>query len=230
MDIWLINKSTLNPELTPAVMGAVAAACQIQLYRDYAPLHQSAGCDVHVAASTADVPPNGCIITIADKAAEEGALGDHETDAAGRPQGRIFLAPILVNGGTLTQGALSLSCVISHEILEMIGDPYIVDWSDTLKGYDYAKELADPVEADSYSIDGVSVSNFVGPRYFSAGPGPYDFLGTLTAPFSIAQGGYAIKRAFGTVSQVFGAAYPEWRKDAISGRAALRMTLPPGAQ
>lgn len=222
MNIYLVNESK-NVTLTPEVMGAIAAACQTQLYRDYAPFSQSAGCDVHAVTPGEAPPDDGCIVTIADSAAEAGALGDHETDAAGRPQGRIFLDPILQNGGTLTQGALSLSCVISHEVLEMIGDPYIVSWDDTPQGFEFAHELADPVESQTYDIDGISVSNFVGPRYFSNGPGPYDFLGELTGPYTIAPGGYAIKRAHGVTSQVFGATYPEWRKDKHpTSRAAHR--------
>jgi hypothetical protein len=103
--------------------------------------------------------------------------------------------------------------VISHEVLEILGDPYITWWADGNDGRQYALEVCDPVEGDAYVIDGVSVSNFVGPRYFSAGPGPYDWMRKLSAPFSMSPGGYLIVRSpGGEPSQIFGAEFPAWRR------------------
>ena len=62
----------------------------------------------------------------------------------------------------------------------------------------YAIEICDPVEADSYTIYGQEVSNFVTPWWFG-NPLPagakYDFLGKLLAPFSMTAGGYFSSRS-----------------------------------
>jgi hypothetical protein len=130
----------------------------------------------------------------------------------GRAYARIFWGPIQANGGTLTTGELSLSSVISHEVLEAIGDPYANWWADG-PDYEHALELADPVEGDSYDIGGVSVSNFVGPKWFRKGDGPYDWMGKLSAPFTMTPGGYMIVRTSSTdVRQIFAHDYPEWKK------------------
>lgn len=219
MNLYLVSTSA-DPQITADVLGKIAAALEVQLMRDYAGFSQSAGATVAVAPTLADVPKGGSAIVIADQPAEADELGDHETDDEGRPVGRIFWAPIRDNGGTLMTGPLCLSATISHEALEMLGDPYINGWFDGPDA-EYAAELCDPVESDAYDIDGVSVSNFVGPRYFSDGAGPYDFLGKLSAPWTMTSGGYLIQRVNGTVSQVFGEHFPEWKKPHKS-RAAKR--------
>ena len=60
---------------------------------------------------------------------------------------------------------------------------------------------------------GIAVSNFIGPRWFSNGAGPYDYLGNLKAPWQMTPGGYLIKRNAGVVTQVFGESYPDWKRD-----------------
>ena len=44
---------------------------------------------------------------------------------------------------------------------------------------------------------------------------PFNHLKTLTAPFTILQGGYAIQRTGGpgTEQQIFGSEMPEWRRE-----------------
>jgi hypothetical protein len=56
----------------------------------------------------------------------------------------------------------------------------------------YAYETADPVEEQTYQIDGVAVSNFVTPHWFdpAAHGVPLDYLGRLKHPFQLAKGGY----------------------------------------
>ncbi len=62
----------------------------------------------------------------------------------------------------------SWTATLSHELLEMLADPWI-NWCAT--GNDskiYALEVCDAVEADDlgYDIDGVRVSDFVTPAWF----------------------------------------------------------------
>jgi len=127
---------------------------------------------------------------------------------------------------------VSVSSVLSHEILEMVGDPYANFWCDgpvTPQGNHYALELCDPVQQDSYAINistdatkpsWVSVSNFILPTWFDpAGKNPddfpFDYLHKLTAPFSMSKGGYLIVLQAGQSSQIFGEHMPQWRKDQV---------------
>lgn len=80
------------------------------------------------------------------------------------------------------------SVTLSHEALELVGDPEL---NLLVRGpHPTAKrevfhwfEMCDAVQNESYTIDGISVSNFVLPLYFTSGDelgGRNDFLGTKT--------------------------------------------------
>jgi hypothetical protein len=123
----------------------------------------------------------------------EDALGYHDTNARGIPYGFVFteLAKALDEPWTVTA---------SHEALEMVPDPQcnllvqgphpagraaiVYHWY----------ENADAVQAERYEIDGVPVSNFVLPLYFTTEREPggrNDFLGRSGLDsFGIAPGGY----------------------------------------
>ena len=45
-------------------------------------------------------------------------------------------------------------------------------------------EVCDPVEDQTYQLDGVQVSDFALPSYFGAGPGPWDEADRLTGPLN----------------------------------------------
>lgn len=86
--------------------------------------------------------------------------------------------------------------VASHELLETIANPALERW---VSGWWY--EVCDPVEACSYAVDvelfgqhrRVSLSNYVLPSFWHPrSPGPWDRMGLLTGPLSVAPGGYAI--------------------------------------
>ena len=96
----------------------------------------------------------------------------------------------------------------SHEILEMLVDPYgnrlqtsiAIEVSgnkikDNTGQFAYLVEVCDACEADnySYSIQGIAVSDFLTPRYYDpiATPGTrYSFTGAIKAPRQILPGGY----------------------------------------
>ncbi len=92
------------------------------------------------------------------------------------------------------------SVPLSHEILELTlnpsadafvqgPDPRGVMRSDV--GLWHAQEVCDAVERTTYSIDGIEVSNFVTPRYFSledTDVGRTDFLGTGVPSFGLLPG------------------------------------------
>ena len=96
----------------------------------------------------------------------------------------------------------------SHEILEMLVDPYgnrmqasvaieIVDGKirDGTGQYGYLVEACDPCEDNryAYTINGVAVSDFITPRFYDplVTPGTrYSFTGAIKAPRQILPGGY----------------------------------------
>ena len=66
----------------------------------------------------------------------------------------------------------------THEVAEMLVDPALTTrWRLGLT------EVCDPVENVTYSLDGVRVSDFVFPSYFSGGVGPWDQTRTLNAAY-----------------------------------------------
>jgi hypothetical protein len=127
----------------------------------------------------------------------DNALGYHEANAAGTPFGFVFteLVKELDEPWTVT---------FSHEALELIGDPEATllvagpHPEDPKKEVFHWYEMCDAVQDESYKVDGVAVSNFVLPLYFTQFAevgGRNDFLGRLTKgkalqSFGINPGGY----------------------------------------
>jgi hypothetical protein len=72
----------------------------------------------------------------------------------------------------------------------------------------YAYESADPVEALSFPVKGIPMTDFVYPAYFEAfhkpGSVQFDRLQKVKKPFQILAGGYQIIFKNGKWSQVFG--------------------------
>jgi hypothetical protein len=91
------------------------------------------------------------------------------------------------------------SVTISHEVLEMIADPYgnrliaaahPVDKTQRVK---YLVEVCDPCQTVWYPVNGVPVSDFYTPRYFDPvgiEGGRYSFTGEIQRPLEILPGGY----------------------------------------
>jgi hypothetical protein len=214
----------------------IADAITRQLCEHYAGVWQSQGVPMTVCATEKDADKESVLMVIFDAASDPGILGYHDVSPTGKPYSKIFWQPIRDSGGSLCSTDNSLSVTISHEALELIEDPYANAWNDIGDKYgtEDAHELCDRVEGDSYKIDGVAVSNFLGPRAFRKGAGPYDYLGIqgdprgLLSPFETRPNAYAIRRTggpLGDTQSIFGAEYPEHRKAlklAQGSRAALR--------
>lgn len=116
---------------------------------------------------------------------DPGALGWHD-DQIGKVFGRVFVGDCILAG-------VSWTVDLSHEAAEMRGNPTLNRTWTMRDGRLALVELADPVEDDvlAIEVDGVKLSDFVLPAYFSTGPGPYDYKGRLGAPCpSLAPGGY----------------------------------------
>lgn len=154
-------------------------------------------------------------IVILDDADQAGALGWHASATGSFPFGRVFARPAIDNH-------VSVSSVLSHEILELFVDPFVGLWASDMTSRQYALELCDPVEGDSYDIGGVAVSNYALPAWFDAADqtGPWDRMGTTKGPFQLAPGGYAVFLDEGGLHTIFGDRYPEWRKATKESPAA----------
>lgn len=129
-------------------------------------------------------------ISVLDNSDQAGALGYHDVTNEGLPLGKVFAGTDLANG-------YKVSVTFSHELLEILADPEINRCVFLQKkngsGVIVAYESCDAVEADAlgYDIDGVTVSDFVTPRWFMPGfPGPYDFLEHCSKPLQLLPGGY----------------------------------------
>jgi hypothetical protein len=137
------------------------------------------------------------VIYLWDDVDVDDAIGYHEANARGIPFGFVFteLSKQLGESWTVT---------LSHEALELVGDPEVnllvagphpgAPDQEVFHWY----EMCDAVQAESYKIDGIAVSNFLLPLYFTPDPeigGRNDFLGrrykgTTLPSFGINPGGY----------------------------------------
>jgi len=222
MLIAILNQSTLVSNADAATM-TQAVATQIRL--DAAPLWDRSPAAVILYTDPAAIPATAHGIAIVDTIQNQpqGVLGFHTEDQGGKLWGVVAAKPELDNGGQVLTGDWSVSSVLSHEVLEMFVDPNCNLWADDNKGSAYSFEVCDPVEAPTYSVQGVSVSNFVTPSWFdplAATSAQFDKLGQLTAPFSILEGGYVVYETAGKAQQKFGDQFPEWRKEMKTGALA----------
>jgi hypothetical protein len=144
-----------------------------------------------------------------DDADAPGALAYHDLTPDGLPEAKVFVRT------TLQAGEL-VSVAASHELVEMLVDPAI---NLLCTGPDpeaaYAYESADPVEALSFPVRGIPMSDFVHPAYFetfrAAGSVPFDHVDAVQAPFEILPGGYQSVFRNGRWTEVFGSAEKEQR-------------------
>jgi hypothetical protein len=179
--IAVINHSTV---VSDADVASCIAACQIQHDRDFAPFWGTS-CELIFAISAT---PDEWQVVIMDDSDQADALGYHEEDQANMPIGFVFAKTSIQDGEKWT-------ATFSHELLEMLGDPYINTVAvGTINGQPacLAYETCDAVENDEYDISGVAVSNFVTPRWFDPnGAGQQlDFMKKLNQPFTLDSGGY----------------------------------------
>jgi hypothetical protein len=225
MLIAILNQSTLVSNTDAAAM-TQAVASQVRL--DAAPLWDRSPAAVVFYTDPAAVPAAAHGIAIVDTIQNQpqGVLGFHTEDQGGKLWGVVAAKPELDNGAKVTTGDWSVSSVVSHEVLEMFVDPNCNLWANDDKGSAYSFEVCDPVEAPSYVVSGVSVSNFVTPSWFDpqAPTGPsgaqFDKLGHLTAPFTILKGGYVVYESAGKEQQKYGDEFPGWRKQMKTGPMA----------
>jgi len=222
MLIAILNQSTLVSDTDAAAMTEAVAA---QVRYDAAPLWDRAPAAVVFYTDPAAVPAAAHGIAIVDTIQDqpEGVLGFHTEDQGGKLWGVVAAKPELDNGAKVTTGDWSVSSVLSHEVLEMFIDPNCNLWANDGQGSAYSFEVCDPVEAPSYAVKGVSVSNFVTPSWFdplAPATAQFDKLDQLHAAFSILKGGYVVYESAGKEQQKFGDEFPQWRREMKTGPLA----------
>jgi hypothetical protein len=175
-----------------------------QIAHDYKP-HWHLEAELRLEGAVGDAPDDeklpelrgDAIIYLWDDVDIDDALGYHELNAAGVPFGFVFteLVKELKEPWTVT---------FSHEALELLGDssanllvagPHPAHPDEEVFHW---YEMCDAVQDEKYQVDGVWVSNFVLPLYFTPDAeegGRNDFLGRVykkktLRSFGINPGGY----------------------------------------
>lgn len=192
--VAIVNRSTV---VSDELVRAATAALQKQVLRDFA----AAGWPMAEVAfhSGRDmiglrIPPDNYQLIILDDTDQAGALGYHDLPQTpdGQPIGYVFAKTDLQYG-------LSWSVTASHELLELLADPWICNVAMKQSGVNatlFAWEVCDACEDDSlgYDIDGVRVSDFVFPAWFEDWRAPrstrFDQREAIRAPLTLAPGGY----------------------------------------
>jgi hypothetical protein len=174
-------------------VSAVAAAINLQVQRDLAPIWGIAG-TVSALPGPDHIPLGVCpVFLVKNLPAGEG--GVNLTRKHNQPYAKVEL------GDGWTTAA-------SHEVLEMMVDPtgnrlYASNAIGIAGGriqdvpgkFEYLVEIADPSEADAfgYTIDSVLVSDFYTPHFFdpkAAAGVRYSFTGAIQRPRDVLKGGY----------------------------------------
>jgi len=160
------------------------------------------------------------------------AYGYHAANNKGIPYGFVYL-------DVCAQSGESWTCTLSHEVLELLGDPDAVltvcgpSPRSAAKTVYYDLEICDPTQGDTYTIDRVEVSNFVGKHYFgmSGGSGRTNHLDKRLRPFGVRPGGYLQFELSGKAHVIYGSQVTDQQKKAKkkmkqvrrNGRRAVRL-------
>jgi len=161
----------------------VSSALSIQVTRDFSPVW-GVSASVDPFTSDGQVPAGYWIVGI-ETSDSPGDAGFH-TSANNQPAASVRFAD-------------NWPMRASHEILEMLADPFgnhlqagpaLADPNATVQ---YLVEVCDPCEQSTYPINGVAVADFYTPHYFDAMVSPgtrYSFAGSLRQPLEVLPGGY----------------------------------------
>jgi hypothetical protein len=99
----------------------------------------------------------------------------------------------------LVEASEGVSVTLSHEVLEMVADPYgnhLVGAAHPLeraRRVNYLLEVCDPCLATWYPVNGIPVSDFYTPGYFDpvrTDGTRYSFTGEIKQPLELLEGGY----------------------------------------
>jgi hypothetical protein len=202
MIISIINHT--NGQISDEELETAIRAINRQIREDFEP-YWSLGATLRLEGRSQNRPSKenladmrgDAILYLWNDANVKDALGYHDQNNRGIPYGFVFTALSAKLGENWT-------VTLSHEALELIADPeanLLVQGPHPEKpkiAVFHWYEMCDAVQAESYKIDNVEVSNFVLPLYFTGGNelgGRNDFLsrrhhGKTLKSFQINPGGY----------------------------------------
>jgi hypothetical protein len=185
--ISVINASTT---LTDAEVLAALPDLQMQVSAHFGPVWAADAQLQFCPRSGAGPVAGSWWLVILDDADQAMAVGYHDLTAEGLPLGKVFARTDRESGHTWTVTA-------SHELLEMLADPWMdraTVFSDGADFRVYAYEVCDACEDDGfgYQINGTRVSDFVLPEWFNPKSplSKFDFCGHVTRPLQLLPGGY----------------------------------------
>jgi hypothetical protein len=210
--VAIINASTV---LTDDDIRPVMGPLQRQIDDDWQPIWGT-GADLSFVPRGAPHPEDRWWLLVLDDSDQAGSLGYHDTTTTGSPLGKAF-------AGTDLKCGRKWSVTISHELLEILADPEINLMAQVSDTECYAHEVCDPVQGEElgYTVDGVTVSDFVYPNWFRPSfSGPYDHRQHCTAPLQICAGGYISVLTLGGSS-------PGWTLRHPEGAQLAQTTGPP---
>ena len=196
---------SLTRDISTSHLLQVAAAVQKQVTRDFAPLW-GIRATVNAFENLDDVPNDYHPVVLFGDADEllpqlEFEIGDVgaarlvEQFQAGRIGG-IHLNAFTRQPFALVKAEDGWSVGVSHEILEMLIDPYgnrligAAHPMDPEERVKYLVEVCDPVQTVGYTVNGWMVSDFYTPRFFDPVRNPaafYSFTGAIDRPLQLAR-------------------------------------------
>jgi len=195
-------------------------AIQRQVALDFAPKWLQSDVIHYIGDSQTEKPQSGDrIVRIVKLSSDAGTLGSHWLDGA-VPTGEVGVQ-------TCKDDNVKWQSCLSHEILEMIGDP-LATLCYQVGNLIWAGEVSDRVEDSdpTYIIDDVPVENFSLPSAFLEGSsGPWDFRGKCSSNI-VLPNGYQLQVELGSGqwTQVTGAlARKSKRVASETSRRAARM-------
>ena len=193
--IACFNKATVDPGVG---FDDLVAALQLYVDKYVAPVW---GTPARLVKTKGFVKKAWAMVLL-DDADQPGALAYHDLTPGGLPLARVFVRTTLEHNELVSVSA-------SHELVEMLVDPAINMLSTGPDGSTmYAYESADPVEALSFKVNGIAMSDFVYPSFFEGfrkrASTRFDHMNKVKKPFEILAGGYQIIFKDGEWSQIFG--------------------------
>ena len=185
MHVALVSEMDAS-DLSFSELSTASAALSKQISRDFGPIW-GVNATVDAFPSLDDVPPGYWPVIIQEDIGEPTAAGFH-TDKNGNPFALVQFSP-------------SWGLTASHETLEMLADPFGNRVVSSLSPVDdktrveILVEVCDPSEDSdfSYTIDGVTVSDFYTPSYLDPVTAPgvrYGFTNALKKSRQVLKGGY----------------------------------------
>jgi hypothetical protein len=182
-----------TPSVPLSEVVKVAAALQKQATRDFAPIWEVSA-TVDSFAKLEDVPLGYWPVVVRDDVITNFSAAGIHLDENGQPF-------------ALVQASDDWPLTSSHEVLEMLADPFgerVIAGrppkqggkkAADMKRVEYLIEVCDPSEADefSYTVNDITMSDFYTPQFFEpvqASGVRYSFTGAITKPRTVLRGGY----------------------------------------